>query len=42
MTELALVEERGRAMTESYYSVPMPQGAPTGSLVKVTLDGRLD
>ncbi len=40
--ELALVEERGRAMTESYYSVLTPQGAEVGSLVPVELDRRLD
>ena len=36
-TELALVEEAGKAMTESYYEVPTPQGARIGQLVSVSL-----
>ena len=36
-TELALVEEAGQAMTESYFEVPAPQGARIGQLVSVTL-----
>ena len=35
--ELALVEEAGQAMTESYFEVPAPQGARIGQLVAVTL-----
>lgn len=35
--ELALVEEGGTAMSESYFEVPAPIGAPVGSLVSVTL-----
>lgn len=35
--ELALVEEGGAAMSESYFEVPAPDGAPVGSLVSVTL-----
>lgn len=36
--ELALVEEGGSAMTESYFEVPAPPGAPAGALVPVTLE----
>ena len=36
-TELALVEEAGQAMTESYFEVPAPQGARIGELVAVKL-----
>lgn len=36
-TELALVEEAGQAMTESYFEVPAPQGACVGELVAVRL-----
>ena len=35
--ELALVEEGGVAMTESYFEVPAPAGAAPGALVEVTL-----
>lgn len=35
--ELALVEEAGQAMTESYFEVPAPQGVRIGQLVAVTL-----
>ena len=35
--ELALVEEGGVAMTESYHELPAPAGAPVGSLVRATL-----
>lgn len=35
--ELALVEESGRAMTESYHEVRAPEGARIGSLVSVEL-----
>lgn len=35
--ELALVEEDGRAMTESYYEVSAPSAAKVGSLVEVRL-----
>ncbi len=35
--ELALVEEDGRAMTESYHEVSAPAAAPAGSLVEVRL-----
>lgn len=35
--ELALVEESGVAMTESYHEVPPPAGAPAGALVAVSL-----
>ena len=35
--ELALVEEGGVAMTESYFEVPAPAGAAPGALVKVTM-----
>ena len=35
--ELALVEEGGIAMTESYFEVPAPAAAPLGALVSVTL-----
>ena len=35
--ELALVEEGGIAMTESYFEVEAPVGAPQGKLVEVTL-----
>ena len=35
--EWALVEERGRAMTESYYEVDAPAQARVGSLACVTL-----
>lgn len=35
--ELALVEEGGRAMTESYYELAAPTHASAGSLVSVTL-----
>ena len=36
-TELALVEEAGQAMTESYFEVPAPQNACIGQLVAVSL-----
>lgn len=36
-TELALVEEAGQAMTESYFEVPAPQNARVGRLVAVSL-----
>ena len=36
-TELALVEEAGQAMTESYFEVPAPKGARIGQLVSVVL-----
>ena len=36
-TELALVEEAGQAMTESYFEVPAPQNARVGQLVAVSL-----
>ncbi|WP_294164888.1 MiaB/RimO family radical SAM methylthiotransferase [Senegalimassilia anaerobia] len=36
-TELALVEEAGQAMTESYFEVPAPKGARIGQLVSVAL-----
>ena len=35
--ELALVEEGGVAMSESYFELPAPAGAPVGALVKATL-----
>ena len=35
--ELALVEEGGSAMTESYFEVPAPLDAPVGALVSVGL-----
>ena len=35
--ELALVEDGERAMTESYYEIPAPPGAPRGALVAVEL-----
>ena len=35
--ELALVEEAGQAMTESYFEAPAPQGVRIGQLVAVTL-----
>ena len=35
--ELALVEEGGVAMTESYFEVPAPAGAAPGALVEATL-----
>ncbi|RNL48367.1 MiaB/RimO family radical SAM methylthiotransferase [Paraeggerthella hongkongensis] len=35
--ELALVEEGGAAMTESYFEVPAPEGAVVGTLVEVPL-----
>ena len=35
--ELALVEEGGVAMSESYFELPAPVGAPQGALVKVTM-----
>ncbi len=35
--ELALVEEQGRAMTETYYEVTAPDSAPVGALVPLTL-----
>ncbi len=35
--ELALVEEGGRAMTESYYEVCVPESCTTGMLVEVRL-----
>ena len=37
--ELALVEEAGIAMTESYFEVAAPTGIPVGALTKVTIDG---
>ena len=36
-TELALIEENGVAMTESYHELPAPQGEQAGSLVAITL-----
>lgn len=36
-TELALVEEQGRAMLESYHEVTAPADAPIGALVPITL-----
>lgn len=36
-SELALVEEDGIAMTESYYEVVAPKGAAAGSLVRMVL-----
>ena len=33
--ELAVVEPGGTALTESYFELPAPEGAPTGSLVEV-------
>ena len=36
-TELALVEEAGQAMTESYFEVPAPQNACIGQLLAVSL-----
>lgn len=36
-TELALVEESGIAMTESYHELPAPPGAQPGALVEVVL-----
>ena len=43
-TELALVEDGSRAMTESYYEIAAPHGARQGSLVPVELkpDGTRD
>ena len=35
--ELALVEEGGVAMSESYFELPAPAGAPVGALVRMTL-----
>ena len=35
--ELALVEEGGVAMSESYFELPAPVGAPLGTLVKATM-----
>ena len=35
--ELALVEEGGVAMSESYFELAAPAGAPVGSLVRMTL-----
>lgn len=35
--ELAVVEEPGRACTESYYEIPAPQGLTPGELVKTTI-----
>lgn len=35
--ELALVEEGGVAMSESYFELPAPAGASQGALVKVTM-----
>ena len=35
--ELALVEEGGVAMSESYFELPAPAGAPLGTLVKATM-----
>ena len=35
--ELALVEEQNRAMTESYYEVCAPAGAPVGTLVDIEI-----
>ncbi|MBX9034753.1 MiaB/RimO family radical SAM methylthiotransferase [Gordonibacter massiliensis (ex Traore et al. 2017)] len=34
--ELAVVEPGGTALTESYFELPAPEGAPAGSLVEVT------
>lgn len=36
--ELALVEDGGIAMTESYHEIPAPPDAPCGSLVSVRID----
>lgn len=36
-TELALVEEQGRAMTESYYEVTAPSSASVGALVPIIM-----
>lgn len=36
-TELALVEEGGVAMTESYYDLPAPEGATPGTLIELML-----
>lgn len=35
--ELAVVEEEGIALTESYFEVPAPDGAKVGEMVEVTL-----
>ena len=35
--ELVLVEEQNRAMTESYYEVCAPAGAPVGALVDIEI-----
>ena len=35
--ELALIEENGVAMTESYHELPAPEGAKAGALMPVTL-----
>ena len=37
LRELALVEDGGRAMTESYYEIPAPPGGVLGSLVDATV-----
>ncbi len=36
-SELALIEENGVAMTESYHELPAPEGAKAGALMPVTL-----
>ena len=36
-TELALVERPGHATTESYHETTVPESAPVGTLVTVTL-----
>ncbi len=42
--ELVLVEDGGRAMTESYYEIAAPQGSATGGLVETVIPacGELD
>ena len=37
ISELALIEENGVAMTESYHELPAPEGAKAGALMPVTL-----
>ena len=35
--ELAIVEEEGVALTESYFEVPVPKNAKAGEMIEVTL-----
>ena len=35
--ELAVVEEEGVALTESYFEVPAPKNAKAGEMIEITL-----